>query len=168
MTSKTPAPHCAASFCQTLLGWQRLNGWSQQDVHELVSVHRFPGPYSSQWSPACRGLIDPKPGFFVGLGLFNQAVAERNLPGTMRRARRDKFVTAQPLTLDDGRIATAADFFALYIGAIPCPEQVANVPEPEPEPAPAAEVEEAGVAGVAAAIAQLSPAERLQLVALLS
>jgi hypothetical protein len=167
MSSTTPAPYCAPSFGQTLLGWQRLNNWSQQDIHALVSAHKFPGPYNSQWSVACRGCHDPKPGFFVGLGLFNQAVADHNLPGSIPRARRDRFIDAQPLILDDGRIATAVDFFALYLGVLPCPQQVANVPLPE-EKSAKAEPEESAVASAAAAIAQLSPEERLQLVALLS
>ena len=162
MASDTPAPYCSEGFKQALLGWQHLNRWSQQDPHEFAKAAGSPGPHNSQWSRAVRGLLDPKAGFFLGLEIFNLALASGEIPGTIPTTNRERLVGSQPLRTDDGRILTAADFFALYVGQLPCPEMVRHAATQAAERPPASVIKAAAV------LENLSPTERQQLAALLA
>jgi hypothetical protein len=75
------------------------------------------------------GRLSPKPNFFVALGQFNQAVAERDLAGVTDRRLMDRLRQGQPLTHEDGNPWTAQDFFACYIGQLQMPEELRGPPD---------------------------------------
>ena len=70
------------------------------------------------------GRLTPKPPFFVALGQFNQAVAERDLAGVTDRRLIDRLRNAQPLCKDDGTPWGAQEFFACYIGELKAPDEL--------------------------------------------
>ena len=103
--------------------WMRLNGFSQQAPHDWAKAVGSEGPWNSQCSlftqSPCR--LDPKAGFWVALGRFNAAIAAQDFTGVTSRALLDKLKAAKPFLLDDGKPASAGDFFSLFIGEIPIP-----------------------------------------------
>jgi len=97
----------------------RINSWSQQNIHDAAADLSLQGPYNSQTSLLQRGRLDPKPQFFVSLGQFNAAIEAQDLAAITRRSLKDRMTDAQPFITFDDRIATATDFFAMFIGAQP-------------------------------------------------
>ena len=56
------------AFGKSITAWMRLNGWSQQTMHDAAKAWELQGPYGSQISLLQRGKHDPKPQFWVSLG----------------------------------------------------------------------------------------------------
>jgi hypothetical protein len=111
--------------------WMKRNGWSQQTFHDWATAAASVGPWNSQVSLWQRGKLDPKPMFWVGVGRFNAAIASQEFPYVTGRNLRDRLTGAEPFLTADGRVATATDFFSLFIGEAQLSDQYL-APEPEP------------------------------------
>ena len=107
------------AFGKSITAWMRLNGWSQQTMHDAAKAWELLGPYGSQISLLQRGLHDPKPQFWVSLGEFNARIAAADLTAVISRGLRDRLKEAAPYLSITGEPATAVDFFAEFIGAQP-------------------------------------------------
>ena len=121
------------AFGNALKTWFARNGWPQSITETWAKSCGSPGPWASQISPAINYKLDPKAAFFVALGNFNQAVAERNVLSVTNERVRTLLLQGQPLCHDDGVPYGAEDFFKLFTGLIEPPEEIA-APGPEPEP----------------------------------
>jgi hypothetical protein len=111
--------------------WMKSNSWSQQTFHDWAVAAGSEGPWNSQVSLWQRGKLDPKSHFWVGVGRFNAAVAAQDFPYATSRSLRDRLTNAEPFLTADGRQASAADFFAMFIGEQPINDCYLT-PEPEP------------------------------------
>jgi len=112
------------AFGSVLAAWFKKNEWPQSITESVAKALGWPnGPWASQMSTAINGKIDPKPNFFVAMGLFNQMVAERDLKGIKDRRTIDRLKEAYPLTHDNGVPYDGADFFRLFTGLIEPPEE---------------------------------------------
>ena len=110
--------------------WMRRNGFSQQTSHDWASATGSNGPHNSQTSLFQRGRLDPKPLFFVAMGRWNKAIADQDFAGITKRSLLDRLKGSVPFMTHDDRVATALDFFALFIGEQPIAEQYAAPAEP--------------------------------------
>lgn len=121
---------CRTAFGRALTVWLRRNSWSQQTLHDWAKAAGSPGPWNSQVSLACRAGLDPKANFWVGLGLFNRAVADQDFKAITSRGLRDRLVGSEPFLNAAGDVATATDFFSMFIGEQPLPEAFALPEQP--------------------------------------
>ena len=120
-------------FGDALKAWFARNSWPQSITETWAKSCGSPGPWASQISPAINYKLDPKAAFFVALGNFNAAVAERNVLSVTNERVRTLLLKGQPLCHDDGVPYGAEDFFKLFTGLIEPPEEL-TAPDPEPEP----------------------------------
>lgn len=107
-------------FGRALHAWMKQNDLSLQVPHEWSQANGKFGPHNSQLSLCTRGVFDPKAMFFVQLGKFNAALEvgdHREVPDQLTR---DRLKRATPFMTVDGRVATGADFFAMFTGEQPC------------------------------------------------
>ena len=114
------------AFGRAITIWMKGNSWSQQTLHDLSAATGFVGgDYNSQVSLLQRGRLDPKPMFWVALGQLNAFVAAGDLAPITNRSLRDRLTDAEPFFTDDGEVAAASEFFAMFIGEVPLPERFA-------------------------------------------
>lgn len=117
----TPA---AEEFSRLLKHWFRQNGWPQSITEAWArSTGCEIGPWASQISKAMSCQLDPKTNFFLALGRFNAAVEENAFAGVTDLKARKRLKDSQPLRADDGKLYTAADFFAVFAGLLEIPER---------------------------------------------
>ena len=110
--------------------WFKANEWPQSVSEGLARAKGWEaGPWASQISICMSGRLQPKPPFFVALGMFNQAIAERDFQGVTDRRLMDRLRAGEPITHENGVPWNAMDFFGCYIGAVPAPEFAALPPE---------------------------------------
>ena len=121
------------AFGNALKAWFARNSWPQSITETWAKSCGSPGPWASQISPAINYKLDPKAAFFVALGNFNAAVAERNVLSVTNERVRTLLLKGQPLCHDDGVPYGPEDFFKLFTGLIEPPEEIA-APDPGPEP----------------------------------
>lgn len=115
----TPA---AEEFSRLLKHWFRQNGWPQSITEAWARGTGCEiGPWASQISKAMSCQLDPKTNFFLALGRFNAAVEENAFAGVTDLKARKRLKDSQPLCRDDGRLYTAADFFAVFAGLLEIP-----------------------------------------------
>ena len=122
------------TFGRAITIWMKRHGWSQQFFHDLSAcIDNAGGVYNSQTSLLQRGRLDFKPQFMVALGnlnayiaagdwkLINPATLEGKCknPGHTARSLRDRLVDAEPFLTADGRVATATDFYGMFVGEVP-------------------------------------------------
>ena len=119
------------AFGRALTEWMRINGWSQQTLHDAAKAWGLQGPWNSQISCAQRGILDPKSQFWVSLGQLNANVAAGDLAAITARGLRDRLKGAQPYLNANGELATAVDLFAQFIGAQPIAGQYDAPPAPD-------------------------------------
>jgi hypothetical protein len=117
--------------------WMKVNSLSQQCSHDLAKAAQENGlvpedsapyaPWNSQVSLFTQNpcKLDPKAGFWIALGRFNAAIDAQAFPGNITRTLRDKLIAAKPFCHDDGEMASATDFFGMFIGELPIPEAYA-------------------------------------------
>ena len=117
-------------FADTLRKWFASNDWPQAITEAWAKSCGSPGPWASQISPAINCKYDPKAIFFISLGHFNQAVAERNLLGVTNERARGKLMAGQPLCHDNGVPYDGADFFRLFTGLLEPPLEYRATLEP--------------------------------------
>ena len=96
--------------------WMRLNGFSQQTIHDWASAAGTNGPWNSSVSLLQRGKLDCKGQFWVAFGQLNNDLAEGNLKYVTDRKLKDKLKEATPFLTAAGHPATATDFFSMFIG----------------------------------------------------
>jgi len=119
--------------------WFKANDWPQSVSEGLARAKGWEiGPWASQISICMSGRLQPKPPFFVALGLFNQAIAERDFVGVTDRRLMDRLCAGQPIVHDGccperscaaGVPWNAMDFFGCYIGVVSPPVFAAAKPE---------------------------------------
>ena len=118
------------AFGDALRTWFARNSWPQSITETWAKSCGSPGPWASQISPAINYKLDPKAAFFVALGNFNAAVAERNVLSVTNERVRTLLLKGQPLCHDDGVPYGAEDFFKLFTGLLEPPEELAKADEP--------------------------------------
>ena len=116
------------AFGDVLKAWFARNKWPQSITETWAKSCGSPGPWASQISPAINYKLDPKAAFFVALGNFNTAVAERNVLSVTNERVRQLLLKGEPLCHDDGVPFGPDDFFKLFVGMIQPPAEV--LPEP--------------------------------------
>ena len=105
--------------------WFKANDWPQSVSEGLARAKGWTaGPWASQISICMAGRLTPKPNFFLSLGMFNQAVAERDFVGVTDRRLMDRLKAGQPICHEDGVPWDAMDFFGCYIGAVKPPKDI--------------------------------------------
>lgn len=113
------------------------NDWPQNITEKWCKATGVRGPWASQISQLVNGSIDPRVQFFMALGEFNRAVAERDLAQLSKEtAVYNMLVTGQPFKWDDGSPVDATGFFQLFCGIREIPEEY------KAEAIPGASVEE--------------------------
>jgi hypothetical protein len=136
-----PAPAdqqaCRTAFGKALAVWLRRNGWSQQTLHDWAKAAGSPGPWNSQVSLCTRGELQMKPDFWIGLAAFNRAVATQDFKLITSRSLRDRLIGSEPFHTADGLVASAAGFFAMFIGEQPLPDDLIAPQQCTPEEASA-------------------------------
>ena len=112
-------------FGRMILRWRKRQGWAGQTWED--------------WARACPDLLPvpvlnsvitglelgrgekTAPTTFVGLGIANQALAQKDR-GTIRdRVLHDRIYGAEPIRHEDGEPWDAADFFACFTGLLAVP-----------------------------------------------
>ena len=96
----------------------RLNGFSQQTIHDWATAAGTAGPWNSSISLLQRGRLDPKAMIWVGFGQLNKDLADGNLKYVTDRKLKDKLSDAMPFLTEEGQPATAGDFFCMFIGEL--------------------------------------------------
>ena len=126
------------AFGDVLKAWFARNNWPQSITETWAKSCGSPGPWASQISPAINYKLDPKAAFFVALGNFNMAVAERDVLSVTNERVRNLLQKGEPLCHDDGVPYGPDDFFKLFVGMIKPPPEFLKEPEPQQ---PVSEVE---------------------------
>ena len=98
--------------------WMRLNGFSQQTIHDWATAAGTAGPWNSSVSLLQRGRLDCKGQFWVAFGQLNKDLAEGNLRYVKDRKLKDKLKDAMPFLTEEDQPATATDFFSMFIGEL--------------------------------------------------
>ena len=94
----------------------RINGFSQQNIHDWATLAGTNGPWNSSVSLLQRGILDCKAQFWVAFGQLNKDLADGNLKYVTNRRLKDKLLDAQPFLTEEGQPATAGDLFCMFIG----------------------------------------------------
>lgn len=85
------------------------------------------GPWNSQMSLLMSGKLDPKAQFWVSLAEFNGCVYSGQIndlePSLVKRLHGRK-----PFTTAEGMLATAVDFFGMFVGAVKWSEEFSTEP----------------------------------------
>ena len=130
--------HAREAFGDTLKTWFSRNNWPQSITETWAKSCGSPGPWASQISPAINYKLDPKAAFFVALGNFNMAVAERDVLSVTNERVRQLLLKGEPLCHGNGVPFGPDDFFKLFVGMIEPPAEFLQEPEPQQ---PVSEVE---------------------------
>ena len=96
--------------------WMRLNGFSQQTIHDWALAAGTNGPWNSSVSLLQRGKLDCKGQFWVSFGQLNKDLADGNFKYVTDRRLKDKLKEAKPFLTAEGHPATATDLFSMFIG----------------------------------------------------
>lgn len=125
MTYEHPQQSSALDFARALKQWFRTNNWPQKVTDDWArSVGSITGPWASQMCGAMQGNgYNPKAEFFLALGRFNRAVADNDLKNVTDRKCRDRMTAGDPFVHDDGLPFSSTDFWAMYAGELPVPDQ---------------------------------------------
>ena len=94
------------------------NNLTQQDYHNW-GTDRKQKLFNSQQAYWERGLLMPKHNFFIAKGALNQDMANEGKNGfkfIQKETTRKRLQKAIPFKTHDGRIATATDYFSMFIG----------------------------------------------------
>lgn len=94
----------------------RINNFSQQTLHNLAVEIGTPGPWNSQICQEIAGTLDPRALYQVGKATCNAFIADGDLKKIKSSRLRDQIQAADPFLTIDGRVATATDFYAIFIG----------------------------------------------------
>ena len=103
---------------KAVTAWMRLNGFSQQTIHDWAAAAGTAGPWNSSISLLQRGRLDPKAMTWVAFGQLNKDLAEGNLRYVKDRKLKDRLKGAMPFLTEKDQPATATDFFSMYIGEL--------------------------------------------------
>ena len=103
------------AFGNLIKAWFNQNGWSLEVAADWAKANNLTGPNNSQMSYLTRGMLAPKPYFFVQLHAFNLAVAEGR-PGPMESHKAAAVICGDALRRGDGTPLTVGDLFELYVG----------------------------------------------------
>ena len=107
-------------FGRALHQWMKANNLSLQNPHDWSQANGKAGPHNSQLSLCVRGVFDPKAGFFYALARFNQALESSDFQEITDLVTRQRLLNAEPFLTIEGKVATAMDFFGMFVGEISC------------------------------------------------
>lgn len=107
--------------------WFRINRWSQEVPHQFAKQRGLNGPWNSQMSLLMSGKLDPKAQFWMSLESFNAAVHNHDLVG-LDEGLCKRMDNRMPFTTEEGNLATAADFFGMFIGRVTWSKMFDNEP----------------------------------------
>ena len=112
-------------FGHAVQKWMQLNNLSQDYIGKASKLAGLSGGvHNSQISLLCRGILDPKPQFFVAFGELNQLIDSSDflfIPNDKHRAvmlNATPFINSCPFSGPD-QYSCASDFFSMYIGEMP-------------------------------------------------
>ena len=125
-------------FAAVLRRWFAQNSWPQSITESWAKSAAAQGHGPSQISPALHANLDPKSIFFISLGNFNNAVAERNVLSVTNERVRNLLLKGEPLCHADGVPFDGADFFRLFNGFMDAPTNMLPPPEGYAEEHPSA------------------------------
>ena len=111
---------------QTIAAWFASNGWAQTFPEQWAKSYGVKGSHASQIAFLKQRKLEPRAGFFKGLGEFNRAVAERDLIRVENTTTRDSLMKGKPLTREDGVRLGRWNFWACIPGIVPIPEWLNN------------------------------------------
>ena len=117
------------AFGKAVSAWMRINGWSQQTIHDWATAAETAGPWNSSTSLLQRGRLDPKPQLFVAFGTLNHDLATGNLRYLTARGLRDRIVGGEPFMTENDTVATATDLFSMFIGEMRPSDRYDKAPE---------------------------------------
>jgi len=130
MSTKHTFPTERINFGKGISRWCHKNEWPQSITEKVAKSLGLPGgPWASQISTAINGKLDPKPNFFIALGVFNKIIAEKKFKKIQDRILLDKLKDSIPFCHDDGRPFDGSDFFRLFTGLIPLPKEYSKEQE---------------------------------------
>ena len=110
---------------QTIAAWFAANGWAQTVPHLWGKAHGVKGPHASQIAFLKQRKLEPRAGFFKGLGDFNRAVAENDVLKCDGRLCQ-LLLEGKALIREDGKPFGPQEFLALYLGIRPIPDWLNN------------------------------------------
>lgn len=101
------------------------NGLSQQDPHNWAKDRKSKGPFNSQIAYLEAGNLDPKAQFWLSLADFNWEISTQGKEGfryvvsgarDKKQSTRERLQKAAPFLTYQEEVATAGDFFEMFIG----------------------------------------------------
>ena len=111
---------------QTIEAWFLANDWAQTFPEQWAKAHGRKGPHASQISFLKQRKLEPRAGFFKGLGDFNRAVFEGDVK-LCKQVTREKLQSATALIDEEtGEPFGPMDFLGLYLGLKPIPAWLNN------------------------------------------
>ena len=111
---------------QTIAAWFAANQWAQTFPEQWAKSYGVKGPHASQIAFLKQRKLEPRAGFFKGLGEFNRAVAERDLHQVSDERTKDLLIHGRALTREDGVPFGPMEFLGLYLGIVPIPDWLNN------------------------------------------
>ena len=108
-------------FGLAVLRWRELNGWSQQVPHDLARILQIKF-FNSQIAYLERGILDPKPAFFIAFAKFNQVISKAIFPPVQEgftESTLERLQDSEPFLNAEGEVATASDLFSMFVGEQP-------------------------------------------------
>ena len=106
---------------QTIDAWFRVNGWSQTFPEQWGKAYSTKAPHASQIAYLKQRKLEPRAGFFKGLGDFNAAVFSGEV-GKCKSNTRDRLKEGVALIGEDGLPFGPLEFLGLYVGITPVPQ----------------------------------------------
>ena len=113
------------AFGKAFANWRHRNGLSQQDPHNWAKDRKSKGPFNSQVAYLEAGDLDPKCQFWISLALFNWEISTQGEKGfryvvsgarDKKESTRERLQKAAPFLTYQEEVATAGDFFEMFIG----------------------------------------------------
>ena len=108
------------AFGRAFATWRKQNGLSQQDPHNWSRDVKPKGfVYNSQLAYLESGNLDPKAQFWLSLAVFNNEISTQGKKGfryVVKESTRERLQKAAPFLNNKNEVATAGDFFEMFIG----------------------------------------------------
>jgi hypothetical protein len=120
--SRLPSQTARDQFARTLLIWRSRAGWAHDTMDRWGREAGFPRVKNAVFSKLERGLVlQPAPMTFVQLAIANDRLARKEYGPITDRKLRDLVQAQEPITTEDGRAWTEAEFFGHFCGVIEPP-----------------------------------------------
>lgn len=152
-----PPQEARDRFGMTLTRWAERAGWSHDMPLRWGKAAGFPAVADSTFNRMQRGKIaQPYPVTFIQFGIMNDRLARKDYGLAADDPLLRRIARQRPIEHEDGRIWSAADFFAHYIGELEAPPWACEQPLPTLEQAVKASAEATDLFRATATAAGLS------------